>query len=579
MGNSQDTLSIAITGSGGSGVVTMGLLFLKVIGDAGYYGLMTRSSGPQIRGGESAVMLRVGTTPVSCQDDSYQLLLALDWLNFSRFADEIPLTDHSVVLHDPAMGDVPDVVVESGAQLQEISIKELTKTIEGGRANMLALGILGALLGIDKSATEKAVNSVLSRKGAEVVATSMKGINAGFDAARGILKSIKNLSKLPPTSVATSHWNISGNEAAGLGALRGGVRLVAGYPITPASEILEWMAPNLEKVGGTLIQAEDELASINMVIGASFGGVPALTATSGPGLSLMMEALGLAIASENPLVVINVMRGGPSTGLPTKSEQSDLNIALYGMHGDAPHLVLALTNIGDCAFTTEWAVRLAERLQAVAIVLSDQALGQSRAIVDPPQNSPVLESRSTVTAETESYQRYALTADGISQMAIPGTAGCIYTADGLEHTPEGIPSSMASDHQQQLEKRHKKLNQYDYGEHWAVQQGDGDVCLITWGSSSGVVEEAAQRLRADGMAIKTLAIRLLSPLSKDQFQIALQGVTHIVVVEQNHQGQLFHYLNSLNLLPHSARMLAHPGPLPIRPGEVVGLVKEWCSDE
>ena len=241
--------------------------------------------------------------------------------------------------------------------------------------------------------------------------------------------------------------------------------------------------------------------------------------------------------------------------------------------------MLAPVNIGDCAFTTEWAVRLAERLQAVAIVLSDQSLGLSRAIVDPPKSSPVLESRATVTTESETYQRYALTADGISQMAIPGTAGCIYTADGLEHTPAGMPSSMASDHQEQLQKRRKKLTRFDYGEHWTVQEGEGELCLITWGSSSGVVSEAAQRLRADGIATQTLAIRLLSPLPKRRFQVALQGVQRIIVVEQNHQGQLFHYLNSLNLLPEGSRVLARPGPLPIRPGEVVGSVKEWLSDE
>ena len=575
MNNIQKTLSIAITGSGGSGVVTMGMLFLKAIAGAGYYGLMTRSSGPQIRGGESAVMLRLGANPVLCQDDSFDILLALDWFNFSRFADEIPLTAQSVVLYDPAMEELPPEIIDSGAQLKEISLKLLAKTISGCRPNMLALGMLAALLDIDKSAVENAINAVLGNKGAEVVKPSINAVNTGFAA---VPKSMK-LHRLPPAQATFTHWNISGNEAAGLGALRGGVRLVAAYPITPASEVLEWMAPNLEKIGGTLIQAEDELASINMVIGASFGGVPALTATSGPGLSLMMEALGLATASETPLVVINVMRGGPSTGIPTKSEQTDLNIALYGLHGDAPHLVLAPVNIGDCAFTTEWAIRLAERLQTVAIVLSDQSLGQSRAIIDPPQIAPVVEQRSTVTTACESYQRYALTDDGISQMAIPGTAGCIYTADGLEHTAEGIPSSMASDHQQQLQKRLNKLIQYDYGEQWAEQDGDGEVCLITWGSSSGVVKEAAQRLRADGLAVKTLAIRLLSPLPEQPFHTAVQKGKYLVVIEQNHQGQLFHYLNSLNLLPDGTRVLAHPGPLPIRPGEVVDFVKESYSDE
>ena len=556
-------------------MVTMGLLFLKAISGAGYYALMTRSSGPQIRGGESAVMLRVATKPVRCQDDCFHLLLALDWFNFSRFADEIPLTSQTVVLYDPAMGEVPPVVIESGAQLHEISLKALAKTIEGGRPNMLALGMLAALLGINKDAIERAVKSVLGRKGDEVVATSMKGINTGFDAA----PVINNLPRLPSASAAAAHWNISGNEAAGLGALRGGVRLVAAYPITPATEVVEWMAPKLEKVGGALIQAEDELAAINMVIGASFGGVPALTATSGPGLSLMTEALGLAIASETPLVVVNVTRGGPSTGIPTKSEQSDLNIAIYGLHGDAPHLVLAPTSIDDCAFTTEWAVRLVERLQTVAIVLSDQSLGQSRAIVDAPQHAPILEGRSTAIAGQENYQRYALTTDGISEMATPGTAGCIYTADGLEHNAEGIPSSMASNRQQQLEKRYNKLARFDYGEHWAVQEGEGDICLITWGSSSGVVDEAAHRLRVAGLAIQTLAIRLLNPLPKDQFQRALQGLKRIVVIEQNQHGQLFHYLNSMNLLPEDSRVLAHSGPLPIRPGEVVAFIEEWCSDE
>ncbi len=251
MKNHQNTLSIAITGSGGSGVVTMGLLLLKVIAGAGYYGFMTRSAGPQIRGGESAVMLRVGVNPVSCQDDSFSLLLALDWLNFSRFADEIPLTDQSIVLYDPVMGEVPAIVLESGAQLQEISLKALAKSTEGSRLNMLALGVLTALLDIEKEATEKAVNSVLGHKGSEVIAASMKSIHAGSEA----VPKINNWLKLPPASVAASHWNISGNEAAGLGALRGGVRLVAAYPITPASEVLEWMAPKLEKVGGALIQA------------------------------------------------------------------------------------------------------------------------------------------------------------------------------------------------------------------------------------------------------------------------------------------------------------------------------------
>ena len=181
---------------------------------------------------------------------------------------------------------------------------------------------------------------------------------------------------------------ITGNQAAALGALRGGVRFAAVYPITPATDLSEWMAPRLQKLGGQLIQAEDEIASMNMVLGASFGGIPSMTITSGPGLALMTETLGLAVAAEVPAVVVNVMRGGPSTGIPTKSEQSDLNIALYGLHGDAPHLVLASQSVADCLTTTQWAVQLSEALQCPAIVLSDQFMGQALTICERPAPLP-----------------------------------------------------------------------------------------------------------------------------------------------------------------------------------------------
>lgn len=569
------TLSIALTGSGGSGVVTMGLLLIKAIARAGFYGLMNRSSGPQIRGGESAVMLRLGTGPVYCQDDSYHLLVALDWLNFSRFADEIPLTEGSIVIYEAATETIPDEIIRSGAQLYPVNLKQLAKPITRGRPNMIALGIIAGLLGIERQATADIVDKLLGNKGEDVVSTSIDCIHAGYEAVPSGIE-IPGLEAHPGN---VKRWNMTGNEAAGLGALRGGVRLVAAYPITPATEVLEWLAPNLEKIGGALIQAEDELASINMVIGASFGGVPALTATSGPGLSLMMEAAGLAVASETPVVIINVMRGGPSTGIPTKSEQADLNIALYGMHGDAPHLVLAPLDVRDCVFTTEWSVRLAERLQAVAIVLSDQFQGQASMVTDAPVDAPQPGERSVFKGASAYYQRYALTEDGISAMAIPGTAGCIYTADGLEHSVSGMPSSMAADHRQQMDKRLHKLLQFDYGEHWADAQGEGDLCLVTWGSTSGIVNEAASRLRESGRPVKTLAIRLLSPLPRDSFLAQLKNVSDIVVIEQNHQGQLFHYLHALSLLPQHACKFAQAGPLPFRPNSIVEFVNQRYANE
>ena len=565
------TLSVAITGSGGSGVVTAGQMLLKAAANAGLFGLMHRSSGPQIRGGESAAMLRIGSGPVTCQDDSYDILIAFDWLNVTRFVDEIRLTSDSLVIADPDEGEIPETIGESSPRILQVPLKKLSEEVEGGRPNMVGLGVLADLLNIPVAAMNDVVGQALRRKGEAAVTASQACVDKGFAQE----KATRPRRTLPSVTSPPERWNISGNEASGLGALKGGIRFVAAYPITPASEILEWLAPNLEKVGGSLLQAEDELASINMIIGASFGGVPSMTATSGPGLSLMMEGLGLAVTSETPVVVSNVMRGGPSTGIPTKSEQSDLNIALYGFHGDAPHLVLAALDIADCVFSTQWAVELSEHLQAVAIVLSDQSQGQSRAIIPPPAEPSRLPPRKVASGGEGPYLRYAVTEDGISPMAIPGTPGCIHTADGLEHNPRGTPSSMAGDHQTQLDKRLHKLMQHDYGDAWAEIRGSGETCILTWGSSSGATFEAAQRLAEAGQPTRAIAVRLLLPLPETALLQAIDGAARVLVVEQNHGAQFYHYLHSRGVLAGQSRALARPGPLPIRPGEIVNFLEEW----
>lgn len=561
------TLSVAITGSGGSGAVTTGLILLKAAASSGFYGLMTRSAGPQIRGGESAAMLRFGPEPVECMDDRFDLLVGIDWLNVDRFVDEIPLGPDSLVVGNAAAGEVPEILASGGAAVRSFDFNALAAAINGGRANMVALGILGAACGLPRTAMEAGVRSVLAEKGEAVVTSSLACVMAGYD------QDMVPVTVAPtPREASGERWDISGNEACGLGALRGGIRFVAAYPITPASEMLEWMAPRLELLGGSLLQAEDELASVNMIIGASFGGVPSLTATSGPGLSLMVEGMGLAVASETPAVVVDVMRGGPSTGIPTKSEQSDLNLALYGLHGDAPHLVLAPVSIADGAFTTQWAVYLAEHLQTLAIVLSDQALGQSRSVTDALREPENLLVRRTEHSPVDDYHRYAISEDGISAMTAPGTPGGMYTADGLEHNEKGTPSSMALDHELQMAKRLRKIESFDFGSDWAEIRGEGPLCIITWGSVSGAVFEAVDRLAATGTEVRVLALRLLAPLRREALATALAGVRQLWVVEQNHSGQLYHYLQGAGALPAGSRSVARPGPLPLRPGEVVDVI-------
>lgn len=565
------SVSIALGGSGGAGVMTAGNMLLEAAALSGYYGLMTRTSGPQIRGGEAAAMVRVSTVATDSQDDRFHILAAIDWQNVGRFAAEIPLGPASLLIGDPASGEPPEQFTRTGARHVPLPFKALAKTIPGGWPNMVALGVLGGQIGLPLSALEAAVQKS-TRKGGDALAAGLAAVALGYaEAAR-----LGGAFALAPSQTAGSQrWLVTGNEAAGYGALQGGVRFVAAYPITPATELLEWMAPALAKVGGALVQAEDELASINMILGASYGGVPALTATSGPGLALMIESIGLGVAAEIPVVVVDVMRTGPSTGIATKSEQADLNIAMYGMHGDAPHVVIAPNSVSDCLGATQWAVELAEALQVPAIVLSDQYFGQARAIVDRPQSKASVPGRLRADPNAEGYKRYALTASGVSPMAIPGTPGVAYTADGLEHNESGTPSSQPADHVAQLDKRNRKLAGLDCGDGWANTEGEGDIAVLTWGSCTAPVRDGLARARADGVNARLVSVRLLSPVQPERLKRALQGVRRVLVVEQSCSGQFHRYLRAEYDLPGEVQSLRRPGPLPIRPDEIHRRLIEW----
>jgi 2-oxoglutarate ferredoxin oxidoreductase subunit alpha len=514
-------------------------------------------------------------------DDSFHLLMAIDWDNITRFSAEIPLTAESLIVGDPAHGDAPAGLLNNSPRQATLAMSEIAGRIENGRPNMVALGAIAAMIGLPSEAMQAVVEKALHKKGATAIEASMAAFHAGIEAAA----SLPAIPRLPAvTTDARSRWSITGNEATGLGAIRGGVRFVAAYPITPATEVLEWLAPSLAKVGGMLVQAEDELASINQIIGASYGGTPSMTATSGPGLSLMIESLGLAVAAEVPLVVVDVMRVGPSTGIATKSEQSDLNIAVYGLHGDAPHVVVAANSVSDCLFTTQWAVHLAEAMQVPTLVLTDQAMGQARAILPKPAELAFIGQRETAkqAVEGQRYKRYAMTGSGVSPMAIPGTPGLTHTADGLEHNEFGTPSSQASDHQAQMDKRSRKISQYNYGDHWADIEdfggGSGDApneaplggtAIITWGSSTGPAREALRRHAAAGGKARLISVRLIAPVQPEKMAEALRGIKRAVVVEQSHSGQFYRMLRAFYELPAETVSLHQGGPLSFGPRQIL----------
>ena len=568
----KNRISISISGLGGSGVVTAGSILLKSIGNSGFYAYLSRFSGPQIRGGESAITLHISDTPIESFADYSDFHFALDWRGFERFSDEVPLTNKSCIIFDKSKDALPEMLQNIGAEIIEVALKEQVKQIEESQANAFAIGILAAQIGLSLETILKSLHQLWAKKGEKRINTTYQAIKVGYSLLGKKSSLIENW-----TPNFQPRWNISGNEACGLGALRGGIKFVAAYPITPATDIIEYLSPRLEKLGGAVMIAEDELAAINMVIGGSFGGKPSMTATSGPGLSLMSEALGLAIASETPALVINVMRGGPSTGLPTKSEQTDLNQALFGMHGEAPHIVLAPLNIADNVTITQWGVGLAEALQTLVIVLSDQHLGQSRAIIDAIPSKQYHLKRKVLEGKEnyDFYERYALTEDHISAMSIPGNEEGYYTADGLEHDPTGTPSSTASDHQQQLEKREKKLTAFDYGDEWAkiLKSTQASTAIVlTWGSNYTNVKEAVLELNTQGYAIDLIAVRLLMPLQAKDIEALCQN-KKVMVVEQSYSGQFYHYCLGRGAIETTAFSLAKPGPLVLRTNEIQAFIK------
>ena len=451
-------------------------------------------------------------------------------------------------------------------------MKEMAKAIPDGRPNMIALGIAARLLGLTVEQAFAPLEKRLADKGAGRRRGEPGGIKAGFGAAAGI----DSACNWPRPAKFRQTLAAIGQRGDRLGAIRGGIRFAAAYPITPATEMLEWLAPNLTKVGGALLQAEDELASINMIIGASYGGTPALTATSGPGLSLMIEALGLATSAEIPVVVVDVMRGGPSTGIPTKSEQTDLNIAVYGLHGDAPHLVLAPQSIADCLFTTQWATYLAETLQAPAIVLSDQFMGQSRAAIERPADLAFIGARSDRQGNHRAYKRYAMTAAGVSPMAHSGNA----RRPIHRRRPHAHRAGDADQRRRRPSRPARQAARQARPLQLSATAGRASKATATSPSSPGVRLPAprAKLSRAPPPTASTCGWWRRACWRRSN----RNGLTRRSPASSASSSssrptarQFYRYLRAHYDLPAPVRVFNRPGPLPITAGEIHRAIADW----
>jgi 2-oxoglutarate ferredoxin oxidoreductase subunit alpha len=574
---------IRIGGESGEGIVTIGEIFVRIAAFSGLEVYTFRTFPAEILGGHVTFQARISDKPVLSQGDDIDVLVSLNQEGYDKHIGE--LRPGGTVVYDST-----NVAPASGTDdhvLYPIPVDELARSIDFMRGRNLAMiGAMVQLFGLPLDRAEQMVHRRLGRF-KDVLASNLESLGLGYKYAEEHFTQRPPVYLEPPLEEAKEGLVITGNQALALGAVAAGCRVYAGYPITPATDILEFLAKELPKVGGGVIQAEDEIAAINMVIGASFAGVRAMTATSGPGLSLMVEALSLASMTEVPIVVVDVQRAGPSTGMPTKTAQGDLYLAFYAGNDEAPRFVIAPSSVEDCFYQMINAFNLAERYQVPVIVLSDQSLAPrvetcARFRLDQVR---LFEREIPDLSQDNGYQRYRITETGVSPMAIPGSKGGHYTAEGLEHNEKGNPNYTPQMHQDMTDKRWRKVDtarqQLVLWPNVVEEWGDDDaaIAIMGWGSSLGPVQEAMARAQAAGYKVAALFPKVLFPMPDLRIRRFIRGRRAIIIPELNQLGQFARVIQhrySRELIRDSVEVVSltkYQG-LPFRPVEIYDKVVE-----
>ncbi len=572
-------LIIGMAGSGGDGIVSAGEMLVAAAAREGYHALMTKSYGPQIRGGESSCRIRIATERLHSPGGALSLAVALNWDDFLKFGAELTVSGSTVVVWDAASGIAADKLPLPGvtpARALAVPLAELTRTASGSdkMKNTLVLGLLSSWLGIPAAAILPGLKKRFLRKGEALWQASERAFQAGFEYAQ--TQALDGELRLAPAvrpAGATGKLLTDGNEMSAAAAIFAGCRFFGGYPITPSSEVMQFLTREIWKYGGAALQAEDEIAGVAAALGASLAGTKSMTATSGPGMDLKTEVLGLASMAEVPLVVINVQRGGPSTGLPTRAEQGDLFQACFSAHGDVLRPVLAPTSVADTFDVVVEAFNIAEQYQTPVIVLSDQEIAQRKETVDPIDTSGIriVERQRPTEAELQDYKRFLDTESGVSPMSCPGMPGGAYLGSGIEHNESGAPASSGAVHTRMNDKRFRKLRALQQREDLIAEEGDpgAPIAMVSWGSSAGVCREALRLAQAKGLRVKLLVPRLLYPVADDAYVRFFSGVRAGLFVEQSYQGQLHRIVRMFVDLPPHVQSLCRSGANPFRPAEVL----------
>jgi 2-oxoglutarate ferredoxin oxidoreductase subunit alpha len=572
-------LTWKVGGQQGEGVESAGDVLATGLSRNGYHIYSYRQFSSRIKGGHTSSTVRVSLNPVRTLTGHVDILLAFDQETIDVHAGE--LREGGLVIADTAFR--PVAPKDCKGTVFAVPFTELAKQAGAIQTkNMAAVGAAGAVLGLRFEQLGPLVQDLFYKKGDAMLRANIQVLQAGL---ASIQQEDTYLSQFKLASPAVKRqMMMTGNEAIALGALAGGAKLMPAYPITPASDIMEYLVGRLPEVGGIVIQTEDEIAACTMAIGANYAGVRAFTASSGPGLSLMTEAIGLAGMTETPVVIVNVQRGGPSTGLPTKHEQSDILSMLFSSHGEIPKVVMAPSTAEEAFYDMAEAFNLAEEYQCPVILLSDLQLSLAKQTVEPLSHEKVKIRRGKFSCQQELpplerpayFARYAVTEDGISVRTVPGMRNGIHSETGLEHDPFGRPAEAGTGRATQMDKRLRKLkslpDRFSEPVYIDASQARADVLLLGCGGTRGAISEAVALLRADGFLVNYAQIRLLEPFPAAALSSLLSNAKKIVVIENNATGQLAALLR-MKTGQHVSSILRYDGS-PFLPSQVYAKCKE-----
>ncbi len=536
---SIDDAVIRLAGNSQDGIQSAGAFLARLAGRSAQDVMTYMTIPATISGGPSIFQVRIGSGEVLSAGDEADFLVAFYQHSYQDHIDF--LREGGVLLYDsdnvePNLEDKRYVYV--GVPITGLTIEALGGTAKDKGKNMFVLGLIAKIFNLDTEKLRKLISEKFTGKDESVVNTALMAFQAGYGYPVGnVLSKQYRFEKVEKAS-GRAQITMDGNQALAYGLIAAGVRYGAGYPITPWSSVMETLRRELPKYGGLFVQAEDEIASVSIALGFSLSGYLPVTGSAGPGISLKSEAIGWASMAEMPLIICNVQRGGPSTGLPTNVEQSDLFQAIYGGHGDSPRVVLAAKTVEDCFYIALEAARIARKYSTPVFILSDTSLATRIEAFDEPKLSELMQNAQPDLKPRESFKPYPV--DKITQHVAPGTRildGKYPLLSGLEHDEMGHPTGSPKLHMAMTAKRRNKLRQLAAEIPIPELYGDaaGDTLLIGWGSTFGPIHDAVKRAREHGEKIAAIHLRHLNPLPNGLEKI-FANFKRIVVVEMNDQG-------------------------------------------